>query len=197
MISSLEEIDFSKFKKINVIGTAGVGKSTLAKKLSVILSQPHIEIDQIFWGPNWKKPTNREFYDNLKSFLDANPTFVLDGNYTKATSLKWTYVETVVWINLSFTQTLWQLVGRTFKRLILRKELWPNTGNRESIYAHLFTKDSIFYWLIKTFKGNQLKYKSDMVLKQWAHLQFIELTSNAEVREFLRLVKKEFAHKRG
>lgn len=195
MISSLEQIDFTKLGRINVIGTTGAGKSTLAKKLAVILGHPYIEIDQIFWGPNWKKPTNREFYDNLKSFLDNHPTFILDGNYTKATALKWTYSETVIWVNLSFAQTLRQLIGRTLKRLVTQKELWPNTGNRESIYAHLFTKDSIFYWFFKTFKGNQIKFRSDTVLKQWAHIQFIELTSNADVREFIRLVKNEVAKK--
>ncbi|MBC7466916.1 MAG: adenylate kinase [Bdellovibrio sp.] len=193
MISTFDQIDFTKLKKINVIGTTGAGKSTLSKKLAVLLGQPFIEIDQIFWGPNWKKPTNRDFYDNLKSFLDNNPTFVLDGNYTKATALKWAYTETVIWVNLPFAQTLWQLIGRTLKRLLLQKELWPNTGNRESIYGHLFTNDSIFYWLFKTFKGNQIKFKSDMVLKQWAHIQFIELTSNAQVQQFLQLVTKEIA----
>lgn len=185
----LTKIDFSKLKRINVIGTTGVGKTTFSKKLALLLNQNLIEIDQIFWGPNWKKPTNRDFYDNLKSFLDSNSNFVLDGNYTKATALKWAYTDTVIWINLPFNQTLWQLIKRSCQRVLLRKEIWPGTGNKESLYQHLLTTDSIFYWLFKTFKGNQIKYNFEMNSKQWSHIQFIELTSNHEMNLFIEALK--------
>ncbi|MFZ3231710.1 MAG: adenylate kinase [Pseudobdellovibrio sp.] len=182
-------INFSKLKKINIVGTTGTGKSTLSKRLAILLKSKHIEIDQIFWGPNWKKPTNRDFYDNLKLSLEATHAWVLDGNYTKTTALKWAHAETVVWINLTFQQTLWQLCLRTLGRLISQKELWPNTGNKESIYGHLFTKDSIFYWFIKTFKGNQLKFKFEMDSSKWSHIQFIELTSNKEINLFVKAIQ--------
>lgn len=186
---ALDSIDYRKLKKINVIGTTGSGKSTISKKLATILNRPLIEIDQVFWKPNWGKPTNREFYDNLKLRLDEHPCFILDGNYTKANALKWQYCDSVIWIHPSFLQTLWQLLGRTINRLITRKELWPNTGNKESIYAHLFTKDSIFYWFLKTYSGNEVKFKLDSESPQCAHMQFIELNSKKEIEDFLHKIE--------
>ena len=192
MQNDLQHLDFSKLKRINVIGTTGSGKSVVSKQLANILNLKYIQIDQIFWGPNWRKPTNREFYDNLKAALDATPNFVLDGNYTKATDLKWGYIDTVIWLNFSITRTFLQLCKRTFLRVITRQELWPNTGNRESIYGHLFTKDSIFYWFFKTFHGNQIKFKSDMTAPRWRHLQFIELNSNADVKQLIQILQRNF-----
>ncbi len=39
--------------KLNVVGTSGSGKSTFSKALAEKLAIEHIEMDQIFWGPNW------------------------------------------------------------------------------------------------------------------------------------------------
>ena len=37
--------------KINVVGTSGVGKSTLARRLAQELSLPYIEMDVLYWLP--------------------------------------------------------------------------------------------------------------------------------------------------
>jgi adenylate kinase family enzyme len=193
MIANLDQINFSKLRKVNIVGTTGAGKTFLAKRMSEILALDYLEIDQIFWGPNWAKPTNRDFYDRLKLELEKSKGFILDGNYTKTTSLKWAHSETIIWVHPGYFSNLGQLVIRTILRVATRKELWRNTGNRESIYAHLFTKDSIFYWFYKTHKGNELKFASDMRAEQWRHLQFIELKSNAEIKKFLKWLELEAA----
>ncbi|STR39392.1 DNA topology modulation protein [Klebsiella michiganensis] len=40
--------------KINVVGTSGVGKSTLARRLAQELSLPYIEMDVLYWLPSGK-----------------------------------------------------------------------------------------------------------------------------------------------
>ena len=40
-------------QRINVVGTTGAGKTTVARRLSEILCISHVEIDALFWGPNW------------------------------------------------------------------------------------------------------------------------------------------------
>lgn len=194
-MTSHDEFDFNKLSRINVVGTTGVGKTTLSKKISILLNIPFIEIDQIFWGPDWKKPTNREFYDNFKFILETHEQWVLDGNYTKTNDLKWKNCETVIWIHFSITRTLVQLLKRTFIRLITQKELWPNTNNKESLYGHLFTNDSIFYWFFKTFRGNEIIFKKNMSDPKWKHIQFIELKSPSEVDQFLQKLTAFFNKK--
>lgn len=42
-------------KRINVVGTSGSGKSTFGRQLSQQICAPYIEMDALFWQPNWKK----------------------------------------------------------------------------------------------------------------------------------------------
>jgi adenylate kinase family enzyme len=81
-VSDFKKVLGHPIAKINVIGTSGTGKSTFAKKLSEDLGIPYLEMDKIFWLPNWTWPTDEAFFSNLKQALDQ-PTWVLDGNYTR------------------------------------------------------------------------------------------------------------------
>ena len=50
--------------KINVVGTSGVGKSTLARRLAQELSLPYIEMDVLYWLPEWQGTPDDEFTPN-------------------------------------------------------------------------------------------------------------------------------------
>jgi adenylate kinase family enzyme len=66
--------------RINVIGTSGCGKSTFSKQLSELLQLPYVQIDQVYWKPQWTEPTDVEFSPKLESAI-AGDRWVLDGNY--------------------------------------------------------------------------------------------------------------------
>jgi len=44
--------------RINVVGTSGVGKSTLARHLAGRLAVPYIEMDRLYWRENWQGTTD-------------------------------------------------------------------------------------------------------------------------------------------
>ena len=39
--------------RINVVGTSGCGKSTVAKRIAERLNVPYIQLDELYWKPNW------------------------------------------------------------------------------------------------------------------------------------------------
>lgn len=39
--------------RILVVGTSGAGKSRLAGQLAAALGVPHVELDALYWGPDW------------------------------------------------------------------------------------------------------------------------------------------------
>jgi adenylate kinase family enzyme len=80
--------DKLKYKRINVVGTSSSGKTTFSKFLSNILGIDHIEMDGIFWGPNWYWPSDEEFFSKLREALKKD-AWVLDGNYTRSIPIKW------------------------------------------------------------------------------------------------------------
>jgi adenylate kinase family enzyme len=174
--------------RINVVGPSSSGKTTLSRKLSRILSIPHIEMDALFWGPNWYLPPNEEFLPKLQSALKGS-SWILDGNYTNRTlSIKWERVTSIIWLDFSFPRLLYQAVIRAFKRIITQEELWSGTGNRETL-KNLFSKDSIVLWTIKTYKKFRPFYKIIIESGNYSHIKFVRLSSPKEVDLFLMKVK--------
>ena len=90
-------------KRINIIGASGSGKSTFGKNLAGVLSIDYIEMDALFWGKNWSVPSDEVFFPKVKSALDKD-AWVLDGNYNRTTPIKWEKVDTVIWLDFSFTR---------------------------------------------------------------------------------------------
>lgn len=188
-MSDFQKLFEQPISKINVIGTSGTGKSTFAKKLSEDLSIPYLEMDKIFWLPNWTWPTDEAFFSNLKQALDQ-PTWVLDGNYTRTVPIKWEKIDLVIWLDYSFPVTLFQAVKRASLRAWTKEELWEGTGNRESFRKSFFSKESIIWWTIKTHRKVRKKYEKYISDQKFEHIKFVRLRSHAEAKSFLAELKK-------
>lgn len=169
-------------KKINIIGTSGSGKSTIGKHLAATLDYPYIEIDAVFWGKNWQEPSDEVFFPKLKQALQGE-CWVLDGNYTRTIPIKWEAIDTVIWIDYSLARTLFQAIRRALHRLISQQELWPGTGNRESV-SLLFSSQSIVLWTLTNFRKNRIRYAKMMEATEYRHIRFIRLRSPKACRAF-------------
>lgn len=170
--------------RINVVGTSGSGKSTFSALLARELKCPHIEMDQLFWKSNWQESSDEEFFSRLEERLTLE-RWVLDGNYNRTRDIKWRNVDTVVWVDYSLWRTIFHAVTRALKRSIAGKELWPNTGNKETLKKSFFSKDSIILWTLKTYHSNRDRYVSDMEDPRYQHIRFVRLTTPAQARRFL------------
>jgi len=169
--------------KINIVGSSASGKSTFGRKLAQTINIPFIEMDAIFWGPDWHEPSDMEFFKNLKNALSP-PNWVLDGNYTRTTHIKWKEVDTVIWLDYSFQRTIYQSISRAITRAFLKTELWPNTGNYET-FGRMFSRDSIVWWCIKNYSKNRQKYFKAMNNPKYAHIEFIRLKTPREAEEYI------------
>jgi adenylate kinase family enzyme len=174
----------SRFQRINIVGTSGSGKSTFAKSLSAATNIPYIEMDKLFWKPNWTEPSDEEFFQNLRKALEA-PSWILDGNYTRTLAIKWEKVELIIWLDYSFLRTLTQAIIRAAKRAWSQEELWEGTGNRESFKKSFLNKKSIIWWTITTFHNVREKYERYMTSPEFSHIQFLRLRSHAEANALL------------
>ena len=129
--------------RIVVIGTSGSGKTTLARQLARCLDIPHVEFDAIRHGPNWVETPDDTFRELLADALSGE-SWVADGNYSIARDVVWPRATTLLWLDYLFGVIIWRLLYRTLRRSILREELW--NGNREKLWWHFVTKDSLFLW---------------------------------------------------
>ena len=175
--------------RVNVIGTSGSGKTTFGRKLAEVLGIPSIEIDEVFWGPDWTGPADEEFYPKLSNLLEED-NWVLDGNYTRTMGFKWNRVQSVIWINFSFPRTVYQAVTRAVSRLISKEELWPGTGNRENLKM-LLSKDSIVLWTITKYHRHVRRNIRHINNPEFSHIKFHRLRSPKESARFISIVEKD------
>lgn len=82
--------------KVNVIGTSGSGKSTLAKRIAAELDIPYIEMDRLYWCPDWQGTPDAILLEKLETTLKASAEWVLDGNYNRTRPVKWRDVDRVM-----------------------------------------------------------------------------------------------------
>lgn len=173
--------------KINVIGTSGSGKSTLSRRLAAQLNVPYVEMDTLYWLPDWQGRSDEAMNALLIAALE-NPGWVLDGNYNRTRDIKWRDVDIIVWVG--FWRTLRQSVLRAIKRAWQQNELWPGTGNHESFRRSFLSRESIIIWTLKTWRRNRQRYAADMVDPRYQHLRFVRLTSAEETDAFLATLSR-------
>lgn len=166
--------------RVNVVGTSGSGKSTLSRRLAQAMSVPYIEMDTLYWRKNWQGCSDEEMMAALAARLAASDGWVLDGNYNRTRALKWQAVDRVIWVDYGFWRTLRQAVRRAIVRAWKQTELWPGTGNRESFRRSFFSRESIIWWMLKTWRNNRRRYLADMANPAYAHIHFVRLRTQRE-----------------
>lgn len=188
-MKSLSIVASNEMKRINVIGTSGSGKSTVAKQLSNALKLPHIEMDQIIWSKSWTMLEGEPLLNKLKSKL-ADDKWVLDGNYSKTVPVKWRDVQMVVWLDLPFILTLYQAISRSILRIIKGKEIWKGSECYETFRKSFFSRDSPILWTITSYRQIRLSYEKIMEDDDFSHIEFVRLRSRKEIDLFIKRLTK-------
>ena len=124
-------------RRVRVVGTSGSGKTTFARRLARALDAPHVELDEVFWGPGWVKREVAEALADLRA-RTAGPAWVVDGNWDSRIGDLLDGADAVVWLDHPRRVVTSRVVRRTLWRGLTRQELWH--GNRERL-AQLWNRD--------------------------------------------------------
>ena len=172
----------NKYKYISIVGSTCSGKTTLAKHLSKILNIPHIELDAIYWGPNWKPKPFPEFREIVKEISVAD-SWIIEGNYITVQDIVFSKAELVIWLNYTFPMVFYRALSRTVKRMITQEELFSE--NKERFFEQFFTKDSLLYWIIKTYKKKKDNMRFIFDHDLYSNTEKIELTKTKQIQNFI------------
>jgi adenylate kinase family enzyme len=98
--------------RIMVIGvSAGVGKSTFARKLGKYRNIPVYHLDSYFWKSGWVEATHEEFSSAQKKLVETEQ-WIIEGNYTKTINVRERYCDTVIYLELPLPICLYRVVKR-------------------------------------------------------------------------------------
>jgi adenylate kinase family enzyme len=179
----IESIEFS-CRRIAVVGTTSSGKSTLAQKLAERIGADFIELDALYWEPNWQPAQPAEFWERVKDAIESD-AWVVAGNYRRVRDLIWEKAEMIIWLDYPLHVLFWRLLTRTVQRVITQEELW--NGNRENLWDHLklWSEESLFYWLFKTYWRRKRELPEWLSEPRNAHLRVLHFKSPRETDEWL------------
>lgn len=113
-------------------------------------------MDALFSKPNWVEASDSNFFSKIEAAISSD-SWVLDGNHSRASSLKWKNVTTIIGLDYSFSRTVFQAFKRAIKRIIIQQEIWPNTDNVESFRKTFFSRKSIILWTLQNYHSNRKK----------------------------------------
>jgi adenylate kinase family enzyme len=169
-------------RRVVVVGTSGCGKTTFARELSILLDLPHIELDALYWQPQWVARPLTEFRCLVEEQASGE-CWVADGNYSMVREPLWRRATDVVWLNYSFALVFSRVISRTVSRWVTREELF--SGNRESLRMSFFSRNSILLWVVQTFRRNRLQYSALQSSDDWQHIRFWEFRRPSQASTFL------------
>lgn len=174
-------------RRIAVVGTSGSGKTTLAHKLALRLGLPHVELDALHWGPNWTPAPRKEFRKRTERAL-GGAAWTTDGNYSAVRDIVWRRADTIVWLDYALPVIMGRVTKRTIRRFVTQEELW--NGNREQFWDAFYSRDSIIWWALRTYRRRRREYPALFSMPEYAHLNVVHLQSPRAAGEWLNRLPK-------
>lgn len=163
-------------QRIAIVGCSGGGKSTLARALGARLGLPVTHLDSLFWKPGWTESGLEEFRPKVEA-VAARERWIIEGNFTTASALRFARADTIIWIELPIWLCLW----RAFSRMLfgfgrVRSDLAPGCPERFDLAFYRY----IWNW------DRATRPKMARVLAETApHARLVRLPSDRQLADFL------------
>jgi len=172
--------------RVSVVGSTGTGKTTFARELAAILGVPHIELDALAWGPQWTLVDVDTFRERFER-ASRSDGWVFDGNYggRGARDFVWRLADTIIWLDFSLPVIYRRLWSRTNTRIRDGQELWPGTGNRETIRGAYLSPSSMFVVALRTYWRRKRNYAALLARPQYAHAHRMRFRTPAQADRWL------------
>jgi adenylate kinase family enzyme len=172
--------------RVIVVGTTCCGKTTFARRLAKTLGVPHIELDALYWLPDWKPREESQFRELVREAL-AGERWVIDSNYSRLQDLIFRRATILIWLNFSFPRVLLRGLTRTIRRVVIAEAVYA--GNKESFRRAFLSQDSILWWLVTTYHKRRRRYGRVFAASTYPDLAKLEFRTPSTSEKYLRSVE--------
>ncbi|AOZ94083.1 DNA topology modulation protein [Paenibacillus crassostreae] len=98
-------------KRIMIIGSAGSGKSTFARKIADITKLPLIYLDAYYWKAGWVATSNDD-WEVFQQGIVLDNEWIIDGNYNRTLDIRMARADTIIFFDLSPWVTMYRVIKR-------------------------------------------------------------------------------------
>jgi adenylate kinase family enzyme len=167
---------------ILIIGTSGVGKTTLGRNLATELHLPHYNLDSLYWKPNWVRPDIEEFRARITGIAEKDG-WIMDGNYESVHDITWPKADVIIWLDYSF----WTALKGMLRRAMRREE--QAEGCPSNPIDLLPYPNSLLLWTIKMHFVRKKYYAEYMNSAECNHIHFIRLKNRVPASDLAEHIK--------
>ena len=156
-------------QKVLIIGNAGSGKSTFAKKLAKRTGLPLIHLDRLYWQGNWEHLSREEFDNILQEELEK-PQWIMDGNFNRTIPHRLQYCDTVFFFDIPTPVCLWGVTMRILQSYgKTRADMGGNCPERfdrqkVALYRNVLTFNrqhrADYYDMLRSFEAKVVVFRS-------------------------------------
>ena len=166
--------------RVVVVGTSCSGKTTFARRLARTLDTPCLELDTLYWGPEWVPRS--EFQQEVLA-ATQQPRWVIDGNYSGVRDIIWRRCTAIVWLDYSFARVFSRALRRTLRRVVMGERLYG--GNRETIGGALFDGEAPLSLVVRTHGRRRHEFPELFRRPEYGHATVIQLHAPGAAEKFL------------
>jgi predicted kinase len=171
-------------QRILILGRTGSGKTTLARELAAAIGVPHVELDALYFGPEFSTVPLSLLRERTSAAI-AGDRWVTDGNKSAVRDLVWPRADTVIWLDYPLVVSLWRLGKRAVWRTSVLTSQAAQTGGKASLPRQLLSAANGVITALRSHRGQRRQYPRMFAEPANQHLEVVRLRSPRAARRWL------------
>jgi energy-coupling factor transporter ATP-binding protein EcfA2 len=170
--------------RILILGRTGSGKTTLARELAAAIGVPHVELDALYFGPDFSTAPLSVLRERTSAAI-AGDRWVTDGNKSAVRDLVWPRADTVIWLDYPLAVSLWRLGKRALWRTSVLKAQAAESSGKAGLPRKLLAAAKGVLTALRSHKGQRREYPKMFAKQENQHLAVVRLRSPRATRRWL------------
>jgi hypothetical protein len=174
-------------ERILILGRTGSGKTTLARELAAALGVPHVELDSLYFGPNFSRAPLSLLRERTSAAIEGD-RWVTDGNKRAVRDLVWPRADTIIWLDYPLYVSLWRLAKRARTRTLALSAQAAQTDRRAGLAGQMLAAATGVLTALKSHRGQRREYPRLFAQPANQHLVVARLRSPRAARQWMTRV---------
>jgi predicted kinase len=174
-------------ERILILGRTGSGKTTLARELAAAFGLPHVELDSLYFGPDFSRAPLSLLRERTSAAI-AGDRWVTDGNKHAVRDLVWPRADTIIWLDYPVWVSLWRLAKRAATRTLALSAQAAQTDQRARLPKQMLAAATGVLTALKSHRGQRREYPRMFAEPANQHLAVARLRSPRATRQWMARV---------